>query len=173
MPCVNAPFPSSSLSTARSVFLSTPMTFARCLPPSRVTTSISVALSTTWAFVRRGAGRIDDDPGAEAPLRDRSRHLAEEPTEELLAEVLLERRPACGPAVLDIVLMLITAGLMASAIEPNVPPERHLDRKEGDRTLGPCDTIGDARARRASPKTPPRHTRRQGDRDRSEEGPSA
>ena len=43
--------PSSSLSTARSVFLSTPMTFALCLPPSRVTTSISVARSTTCALV--------------------------------------------------------------------------------------------------------------------------
>ena len=47
----NLPLPSSSRSTARSVFLSRPTTFALCLLPSSVMISISVARSTTWAFV--------------------------------------------------------------------------------------------------------------------------
>ena len=46
----------------------------------------------------RDAGGIDDDAGAEAPLGDPLGHLAEEAAEELLAEELLERRAALGPA---------------------------------------------------------------------------
>src|SRR5439155_1037952 len=48
----NVPLPSSSRSTARSVFRSSPTTFALCLLPSSVITSMSVARSTTCALVR-------------------------------------------------------------------------------------------------------------------------
>src|SRR3989442_294810 len=48
----NVPLPSSSRGTARSVFRSSPTTFALCLLPSRVITSMSVARSPTCALVR-------------------------------------------------------------------------------------------------------------------------
>jgi hypothetical protein len=45
----------------------------------------------------RDARGVDDDARAQAALRNPLRHVAEEAAEELLAEELLERRPAADP----------------------------------------------------------------------------
>ncbi len=96
-------------STARSVRLSTPTSFALCFLPSAVTTSISVARSTTWALVSTmpDGSTMTPEPRLRCLLRA-LRLVAEEAPEELVAEELLDRRAAARPRVT--VLMLTTAG---------------------------------------------------------------
>ncbi len=90
----NLPLPSSRRSTARSVFLSMPTTFALCLLPSSVMTSISRGPLHDVGVGEGDAGGVHDDARAQAALGDPLGRFAEEAPEELLTEELLERRAA-------------------------------------------------------------------------------
>src|SRR5882724_1932084 len=119
---LNWPLPSSSLSTARSVFLSRPTTFALCLPPSRVITSISVAFSTTCALVRAipVASTITPEPRLRCGMRSgaspKNRRKKSSPKNSSNGV-----RPPPGRPPLEKVLMLMTAGLMTSATPAKLP----------------------------------------------------
>src|SRR5213592_4290121 len=120
---LNWPLPSSSLSTARSVFLSRPTTFALCLPPSSVMTSISVAFSTTCALVRAipVASTITPEPrlrcGMRSGVSPKNRRKKSSPKNSSNGV----RPPPPGRPPLETVLMLMTAGLMISATPAKLP----------------------------------------------------
>src|SRR5207302_1156890 len=120
---LNWPLPSSSLSTARSVFLSRPTTFALCLLPSRVMTSISVAFSTTCELVSAipVASTITPEPRLRCGMRSgaspKKRRKKSSPKNSSNGV----RPPEPRPAPLETVLMLMTAGLMTSATPAKLP----------------------------------------------------
>src|SRR3989442_1068377 len=111
----NVPLPSSSRSTARSVFRSSPTIFALCLLPSSVITSMSVARSTTCALVRAIplGSTMTPEPRLRSGIRSGSspkkRRKNSSPKNSSNGV-----RP-WRPAPRDSVLILMTAGLIASA----------------------------------------------------------
>src|SRR5207245_2532377 len=120
----NVDLPSSSRSTARSVFLSTPRIFALCLPPSSVITSMSVARSTTWALVRAipFGSTMTPEPRLRCGMRSGSspkkRRKNSSPKNSSNGV-----RPWM-PAPRDTVLMLMMAGLIISATAAQRRPQR-------------------------------------------------
>ena len=85
----------------------------------------------------RDPGRIDDDTRAQAALWDSLGHLAEEAPEELLAEILLERRPALGPGSSGHRVDVDHGGLDGVRDRrKGAALGRHLDRNDGDRADG-------------------------------------
>src|SRR5436309_3029090 len=112
---LKVPFPSSSLRTARSVFLSTPTILALCFPPSSVTTSISVAFSTTWAFVSAipVASTMTPEPRLRCGMRSGTspKKRRKNSSPKYSSNGVRPWRPAPREKV----LMLITAGLIAFA----------------------------------------------------------
>jgi hypothetical protein len=122
--------PSSSFSTARSVFLSAPSTLALCFLPSSVMTSMSVALSTTWALVSAmpEGSTITPDPrlrwGMRSGASPKNRRKNSSPKNSSNGVRPCMLPPP--PLVRDTVLMLMTAGLISSATFAKVPVVRGI-----------------------------------------------
>src|SRR5439155_27267234 len=85
----------------------------------------------------REPGRIGDDTRAQAALWDSLGHLAEEAPEELLPEILLERRPALGSGSSRHRVDVDYGGLDGVRDRrEGATLGRHLDRNDGDRADG-------------------------------------